>query len=165
MPKRTWRCMKQKTIWRNRCRLSVPNQQRTLNKLSSELRCRKFVNKHWLSIKIGAKMCKKTCVQRVCIPTELPFSMPPLVVGYRACEIRMHCVGTRASIVHCTLVGWERNLPHRQRWSEEVSLSPFSSSSWKMSRFIKDGLGCLLLPFLPCKRCHTWRNFARLLAN
>ena len=31
----------------------APNRQRTLNKLSTELQCRDFVNKHRLSIQIG----------------------------------------------------------------------------------------------------------------
>ncbi len=39
-----------------------PNQQRTLSKLLTELRRRNFVNKHRLSIQIGAKRAKK----RVC---------------------------------------------------------------------------------------------------
>ena len=40
-----------------------------------------FVDNHRLSMRIGAKHAKKTCMQRVHIPTELPFRMPPLVVG------------------------------------------------------------------------------------
>ena len=51
---------------------SLPNQQRTLNKLPTELRCRSFVNKHQLSTQIGAKRAKKTCMLCVHIPTELP---------------------------------------------------------------------------------------------
>ncbi len=42
-----------------------PNQQRTLNKLPTELRCRSFANKHRLSIQIGAKCAKNmhaTCI-------------------------------------------------------------------------------------------------------
>ncbi len=39
-----------------------------------------FVNKHRPSMQIGAKRAK-TCMQCVHIPTELPFCMPPLVVG------------------------------------------------------------------------------------
>ena len=49
-----------------------PNQQRTRNKLPTELRCRNFVNMCRLSIQVGAE-CAKTCVQCVRIPTELPF--------------------------------------------------------------------------------------------
>ncbi len=60
--------------------LPSPNQQRTLNKLPPELRCRDFFNKHRLSTQIGAKRAK-TCVQCAHIPTELPFCIPPLVVG------------------------------------------------------------------------------------
>ena len=58
-----------------------PNQQRTLNKLPSELRCRNFVSRHLLSIQIGTKRAK-TCTQCVHILTELPFCTPPLVVGH-----------------------------------------------------------------------------------
>ena len=38
-------------------------------------------NKHWLSIQIGAKRAKM-CVHCAYISTELPFCIPPLVVGY-----------------------------------------------------------------------------------
>ena len=71
-----------KTVWRQIQPLFLlPNQQHTLNKLSTELRCRNFVNKHRLSMQIGAKRAKKkTRTRRV--PTELPFCTPPLVVGY-----------------------------------------------------------------------------------
>ncbi len=58
----------------------VPNQQRILNKVPTELRCRNFVNNHRLSIQISIKH-GKACVQCVHIPTELPLCMPPLVVG------------------------------------------------------------------------------------
>ena len=60
---------------------NIPNQPRTLNKLRTDFRCRNFVNKQRVSIKIGTK-CAKTCMQCVYIPTELPFCIPPLVVGY-----------------------------------------------------------------------------------
>ncbi len=54
-----------------------------LNKLSTELRCRNFVNKHRLSTQSGTE-CAKTCVQRVVyIPTALPFCIPPLAVGLK----------------------------------------------------------------------------------
>ncbi len=64
-----------------------PNQQRTLNKLPTDLRCRNFVNKHRLSIRISTKR-EKMCTQYVCVPTELLFCMPPLVVGsqYYVCK-------------------------------------------------------------------------------
>ncbi len=39
-----------------------------------------FVNKHRLSLQIGAKRAK-TCMQGVYVPTDLPFCMPQLVVG------------------------------------------------------------------------------------
>ncbi len=60
--------------------LLLPSQQRTLNKLPPELRCRNFVNNHQLSIQIGAKRAKtwRRCVR---IPTELPFCIPQLPVG------------------------------------------------------------------------------------
>ncbi len=61
----------------------IPNQQRTLNKLPPELRCRKFVNMHRLSMEIGTKRAKKPCMQRVRIPPELPFCIPLLVVGQK----------------------------------------------------------------------------------
>ncbi len=59
----------------------VPNQQRTLNKLPTELQRRNFVNNHRLGMQIGTKHAK-TCMRSVCIPTELPFCLPPLVVGH-----------------------------------------------------------------------------------
>ena len=60
--------------------LPLPDQQRTLNKLPTELRRRNFVDEHRLSILIQAKHAKN-CVQRVHIPTELPSCMQHLVVG------------------------------------------------------------------------------------
>ncbi len=56
----------------------LPNQQRTLNKLPTELRRRNFAYKQRLAIQIGTK-CAKTLHE---IPTELPFCVPPLVVGF-----------------------------------------------------------------------------------
>ncbi len=64
----------------NRC-VYEPNQQRTLNKVPTELRCRNVVIKHRLSMQIGAQRVLKTCMQPVHIPTELPSCIPPLVVG------------------------------------------------------------------------------------
>ena len=32
-------------------------------------------------MQIGVKTCKKTCMQHAHIPTELPFCVPPLLVG------------------------------------------------------------------------------------
>ncbi len=57
------------------------NQQCTHNKLPTDLHCKNFVNNHRVNIQIGAE-CAEMCVQRVCIPTELPFCIPPLVVGH-----------------------------------------------------------------------------------
>ncbi len=55
----------------------LPNQQRSLNKLPTELRCRNFGNKCHMSIQVGTRR-----VHAVHILTELPFCVPPLVVGY-----------------------------------------------------------------------------------
>ncbi len=60
----------------------LPNQQRTLNnKLPSELRCRFFllIITDW-ACELAPNV-QKACTQRVHIPIELPFRMPPLVVG------------------------------------------------------------------------------------
>ncbi len=62
----------------------LPNQQRTLNKL----RCRNVVNKHRVSIQIGAKRAK-TCMKCVYVSTEFPFCFAPLVVGYYMSITRM----------------------------------------------------------------------------
>ncbi len=62
-----------------------PNQQRTLNKIPTELRCRNFVNKSRLNVQIGAKRVKMY-MQCGYIPTELPFCLPPLVVGIKHLE-------------------------------------------------------------------------------
>ena len=56
-------------------------KQRTFSKLPTELLCRNVFTKHRLSIQISAKRAKKTCMQCVHIPAELPFCIPPLVVG------------------------------------------------------------------------------------
>ena len=61
-------------------KISQPNQRRILNKLPTELRHRNFVNKHRLSMQIGANGAKLS-MQRLHILTELPFCTPPLVVG------------------------------------------------------------------------------------
>ncbi len=49
--------------------MGLPNQQRTLNKLLTELRYRNFVDNRRLSIKIGAKRAK-TCVHALCIHSD-----------------------------------------------------------------------------------------------
>ena len=59
----------------------APNQQRNLNKLPPELRCRNFVTKHRLSVQIGTKSAKM-CMKCVHIPTD------------------------GASILHTTVRGW-----------------------------------------------------------
>ncbi len=61
-------------------KVNVPNQQRTLNKLPTELRCRNPVDKHRPSMQIGTRHAKAR-MQRVHIPTELSFCVPSLVVG------------------------------------------------------------------------------------
>ena len=47
--------------------LLLPNRQRTLNKLPTELRCRNFVNKHRLRMQIGAKRAKMCKNVYICI--------------------------------------------------------------------------------------------------
>ncbi len=60
----------------------LPNQNNTLLiDFRPSSRCRICVNNHPLSIQIGGKRAK-TCMQCVDIPTELPFCVPPLVVGF-----------------------------------------------------------------------------------
>ncbi len=71
----------------------APNRQRTLDRLPAELLRRNFVNKHRLSMQVGGKRAK-TCVQRVRVPTELQFCVPPLVVGQES-------AGTRTSRNSC----------------------------------------------------------------
>ncbi len=61
--------------------LPLPNQQRTLNKLPPELRCGNFLLISTDRACKSAPKRAKTCTQRVHIPTELPFCMPPSVVG------------------------------------------------------------------------------------
>ncbi len=69
-------------IWANCYKWKVgPNQQRTLNKLATELQCRNLVNMHRLSYKSVPNMQKRVCNVHTYIPTELPFCIPPLVVG------------------------------------------------------------------------------------
>ncbi len=58
-----------------------PNQQRTLNRLPPELRCKNYVIKHRPSVQVGSQTCKDAYMQSVRIPTELPFCTPPLLVG------------------------------------------------------------------------------------
>ncbi len=61
---------------------TLPNQQRTLHKLPTELRCRNFVTKHRLSIQICAKRAKNVCATCICT--------------------------NGASIFHTTVGGWVR---------------------------------------------------------
>ncbi len=66
--------------WKVTCiYLQVPNQQRSLNKLPTELRRINFVNNHRVSKQFWAKRAK-TCMRCVYVPTELQFCIPPLVV-------------------------------------------------------------------------------------
>ncbi len=78
--KATWRGGRKWCLISASIQCVEPNQQHILNKLPTDLRCRNFVNNHRLSMQIGAKYAK-TCMQRVQIPTELPFCIPSLVVG------------------------------------------------------------------------------------
>ncbi len=71
-----------------------PNQQRTLSKLPTELRCRNFVNKHQLSIQ-GSTKRAKTCLHCVCIPTELLF-LHAIVGGWDKWHLHLHVVKTKA---------------------------------------------------------------------
>ncbi len=63
------------------CKQQQPNQQRTLNKFLTELRCRKFCQEAPTEHTNRAPNVQKTRMQCVCIPTQLPFCTPPLVVG------------------------------------------------------------------------------------
>ena len=60
-----------------------PNQQCTLDKLPTELRCRKFVDEHRLRMQIGAKRAKKKPVHATWYIFRLSFHFctPPLMVG------------------------------------------------------------------------------------
>ncbi len=73
--------------------MSYPNQQRTPNKLPTELRCRIFLISTDLSMQIGTKRAK-TCMQRAHVPTEHPFCEPLLVVGITCHQVfgLIHCV-------------------------------------------------------------------------
>ncbi len=64
--------MKKKRKRKGRSDVRIPNQQHTLNKLPTELRCRNFVSEHRPSMQICAKRAK-TSTQSACIPAELPF--------------------------------------------------------------------------------------------
>ena len=61
-----------------------PDQQRTLDKLPGELRRRNFVTKHRRSIANRRQDVPNVRAQRVRVPTEPPFCMPPLLVGLSA---------------------------------------------------------------------------------
>ncbi len=71
-------------------------------RLSSD--AKNFVNKHRLSIQIGARRAK-TCVQCVHIPTELPLCIPPLVVG----QVLGTCPN-KVSVLY--VVGSETDVPY-----------------------------------------------------
>ncbi len=58
--------------------IPTPNQQRTLNKLPTELRCRNFVNKLVCSYKSAPNM---QSVYRI-LTELLPLCLPPWVVGH-----------------------------------------------------------------------------------
>ncbi len=67
----------------------IPNQQRTLNRLPTDLRCRNFANKHQLSIQIGTKRAKNM---------------------YSTCTY-----SNWAPIFHATIGGWECLFGERER--------------------------------------------------
>ncbi len=98
----------------------VPNQQRTLNKLPTELGCRNLVHKHRLSTQIGAKRAT-TCLQRAYILKELPFCIPPLVVGSACLELQLDDILTE---LPSTYHRWWLGL-----WTESVVLPPFHDVS------------------------------------
>ena len=61
--------------------LRLPNQQCTLNKLPTELRCRNLVNKNRLSIQIGRQRCKNVCA--ICgIYSNWAFILHTTVAGW-----------------------------------------------------------------------------------
>ena len=68
-----------------------PNQQRTLNKLPPELRCRSFVDNHWLSMRVGAQTCKN--VYATCAYSDWAPILHATVAGWvRGEEVRsLHC--------------------------------------------------------------------------
>ncbi len=84
--------------WQNRCLLpwkrltaiafpsrndviNLPNQQRTLNKLPTELRRRNFVDEHRLSMQNWCpNMQKRACTVHV-LQLSFHFCIPPLLVG------------------------------------------------------------------------------------
>ena len=79
-----------------------PNQQRTLNKLPTELRCKDFVTKHRLNIQTSAKMCKNVYARST--------------------------YSNWASILHTAVGGWEGKasknssvLPKEQKWSRSYA--------------------------------------------
>ena len=61
--------------------LPLPTNNALLINFPTEFRCRNFVDKHQLSIQIGAQACEKR-VCKVCIfQPSFHFRIPPLVVG------------------------------------------------------------------------------------
>ncbi len=60
----------------------MPNQQRTLNKLPTELRRGNFCYQASTGHASRWQIVQKHVTHCVHLPTELPFCMPPLVVGY-----------------------------------------------------------------------------------
>ncbi len=65
-----------------------------LDKLPTELQCRNLVSKHRLSIQM--------CMPRVHIPTQLPFCIPPLLVGHDVLQKKKQLFNT---VVHTPLIG------------------------------------------------------------
>ena len=87
----------------------VPNQQLTLNKPPTELRCKKFANKHRPSMQIRRQRCKRR-VRNVCtFRPSFHFCMPPLVVGWcRLLPNHFGCVSACASSRETKIRTWPK---------------------------------------------------------
>ena len=101
---------------------TAPNQQRTLNKLPTELRCRDFVNNHRLSMQNREpNVRKRACDVYVFQPSFHFFMPPPLVaVGQakrkRAPPLFFSNIGQRA-LSHMSLLAREKKKKFLLPWS------------------------------------------------
>ena len=87
----------------------MPDQQRTLNKLPTDLRCRNFVGKHRLSTQNRCWTCKKKRARNVYVfRLSFHFCMPPLVVGERQ-ESGNLCLLTRCCSIQSVLIYGEES--------------------------------------------------------
>ncbi len=75
--------------------------------------CRNFVDKHRQSMQLCARHAR-TRMQRVHIPTELPFGIPPLVVGYgEICRLDHKFVFSLSlSLTICVVCNYLLPAPH-----------------------------------------------------